>query len=142
MCFIISINVFSMRSRIIKNISVFFLWVAIVAINAHMIIPHDHHDVESTASRESNCPVSNNNSDHHSGFPVHCHACNDLASEKALIVVVFRNIECKYFLTTSLFDLTSLKLQITGIRFFEFTRLPFKSYIPDLSLLRAPPSLG
>lgn len=136
-----SINVLPMRSRIIKNISVCFLWVAIVAINAHMVIPHDHHDIESTASQESNCPASDNNSDHQSGFPVHCHACNDLASEKALIVVVFRNIECKYFLTTGLFDLTSLKLQTTRINFFEFTRLPFKSYIPDLSLLRAPPYL-
>lgn len=122
--------------------SVFFLWFAIVAINAHMIIPHDHHDVESTASQESNCPASNNNDNHHSGFPVHCHACNDLTSEKAVAFVVFRNIECKYFFTTSLFDLTALKLQTTGIRLFEFTRLPFKSYIPDLSLLRAPPTLG
>ena len=137
-----SINVFSMRSRIIKNISVCFLWVAIVAINAHMIIPHDHHQVESAASQESTCPVSTDNTNHHKGFPVHCHACNDMTSEKAVIMVVFRNIECKYFLTTSLFDLTAYKLQTPGISVFEFTRFPFKSDISDLSLLRAPPSLG
>jgi hypothetical protein len=136
-----SINVLPMRSRIFKNISVCFLWVAIVAINAHMIIPHDHHDVESTVSQESTCPASNDNSNHHPVFPVHCHACNDLSSEKAVVLMVFRNIECKYYVTPSLFDLTAFKLQTTRINFFEFTRLPFKSYIPDLSLLRAPPYL-
>jgi hypothetical protein len=141
-CFIRSYIVFHMRNRIIKNISVYFLWAAVLAINAHMIIPHDHHQIESAASQENTCPVSNDNSNHHKGFPVHCHAFNDLASEKAILLVVFRNIQCKYFVSTCLPGITSFKLQTTGIRLFEFTISPIKSNIPDLSLLRAPPSLS
>jgi hypothetical protein len=131
-----------MRHRIVRNISLYFIWIAVLAINAHMIIPHDHHQAESDASQESTCPVSNDNTNHHNGFPVHCHACNDLTTEKAVLLVVFRNIECKYFVTTSFLDLTPFKQHITGTGLFEVTRLAFKSYIPDLSLLRAPPALG
>lgn len=142
MSFISNNIVFSMRNRIIRNISMCFIWIAVLAINAHMIIPHDHHQAESDASQENTCPASNNNTNHHNGFPVHCHACNDLTTEKPVILVVFRNIECKYFVAAKLPDLTVINFQTTGINLFEFTRLPFKSYISDLSLLRAPPSLG
>lgn len=130
-----------MRNKIFRNIPVFFLWVAGLAINAHMIIPHDHHQVESVAGEEDACPVSNNKTDHHAGFPVHCHFCNDLTSEKAVTLSVYRNIQSKCFITPDLFDLAALKPVYNRIQIFEFTSLPFKSDIPDLSHLRAPPSL-
>jgi hypothetical protein len=129
-----------MRSKIIRNISVCFLWVAIIAINAHMIIPHDHHEVESVASQENTCPVTSNNAAHHTGFPVHCHACNDLSYEKAVIPVVFRNIQCKYFTNVYQFDFTAFKIHTKGLPLFELAQLPDRAYTPDLTLLRAPPS--
>ena len=131
-----------MKNRIFRNIPVFFLWVAGLAIIAHGIIPHDHNQVESVSSQEDTSPVPTNNTNHHAGFPFHCHFCNDLTSEKSVILLVYRNIQCKYFITPDLFDLTALKLSDNGIQIFEFTRLPYKSEIPDLSLLRAPPFLG
>lgn len=131
-----------MRNKIFRNITVYFLWVAGLAVNAHMIIPHDHHQVDTVAGQEDPCPVSNSKTDHHSGFPVHCHFCNDLTSEKAVTLLVYKNIQCKYFVAPDLFILTAFKPNDNGIQIFEFTTLPFKSDIPDLSRFRAPPSLG
>jgi hypothetical protein len=129
-----------MRNNIFKDIAVFFLCVASLAIIAHMIIPHDHHLMESAGSQEESCPVSNDHSNHHSGFPVHCHMCNDITSEKAVLLTVLKNLECNCIIITGLIDFTTLKLNITGIKFYEFTGLPYKSENPDLSSLRAPPA--
>ena len=75
-----------------KSISVFFLWLAWLFILAHQIIPHDHHLVESVSYRGDSCPLSNNKSDHHPEFPVHCHALNDLTSEKVNVIIMKNQI--------------------------------------------------
>jgi hypothetical protein len=128
-----------MWNTVMRSIPVFFLWAAGLAINAHGIIPHDHHQVESVAGQEDSCPVSPEKENHKTGFPIHCHFCNDLTSEKAVLQVLFRNIQCKYFVITGLTDYLILNLYPNGIKTVEFIRLPFKSEIPVLSLFRAPP---
>jgi hypothetical protein len=67
-------------SRFLKDISRIMMLLAVLAINAHLIIPHDHHLSESVKSQDDSCPISDNNSAPHSGFPVHCHELNDLAA--------------------------------------------------------------
>jgi hypothetical protein len=131
-----------MRNNIIKKIPVLFLWMAGLAINAHAIIPHDHHQFESIADQEDTCPATTHSTNHHSGFPVHCHACNDLTSEKAVGLAVLRNIQCTNFVITPFYNFTSPELHPTGIRIIEQIRQPLRSEIPDLYLLRAPPVLG
>jgi hypothetical protein len=128
--------------KIIKNIPVFFLWLAGLAVNAHMIIPHDHHLVWSGTSQEDSCPVSNSKSTHHSGFPIHCHAFNDLASEKATSYLVTRIAQHNDFIKSSLSDLIADKFQFSGIRIIDI-REPFPdSHLLEFSSLRAPPSLN
>ena len=131
-----------MRDKIIRNIPVFFLWLAGLAINAHMIIPHDHHQMESVAGDDDSCPVSANKTKHHTGFPVHCHFCNDLTSEKAVTILLFRNIQFSYFIIDNISEFSTIKPHSTGIKNFEFIRQPFRSDILVLSLLRAPPFSG
>lgn len=130
-----------MMTKIIKNIPVFFLLLASLALNAHMIIPHDHHVAESDAGQEDNCPVSNNRTNHHTGFPVHCQAFNDLASEKAITYIIIRNVQCRDFATSCVFDSAVSDLQLSCLRIFDVLRLPVNSFTLELSSLRAPPSI-
>ncbi|MCX6326873.1 MAG: hypothetical protein NT144_09555 [Bacteroidia bacterium] len=128
--------------KIIKNIPGFFLWLAVLAICAHLLVPHDHHLVESFASLEESCPASNGNSEHHPGFPVHCHAFNDLASEKAITFVLKKNVQSNNLSFSSFPDTYVFGLQIRLITIFDI-REPFTDpYLLELSSLRAPPSLG
>jgi hypothetical protein len=128
-----------MFNKITRGIPVIFLWVAGLAIIAHMIIPHDHHQEESDAGQENSCPVSNDKTGNHSGFPIHCHICNDLTSEKAIILVVHRNIQCTNILTERSINFTFPGLNTCITKIFEFPGTNFKSEIPGLYLLRAPP---
>ena len=131
-----------MMTRIIRNIPVFFILLAALALVAHMIIPHDHHLVESEAGQEDICPVSNNSTNHHTGFPVHCHAFIDLASERAVIHIILRNIQCRDFVTSCVFDSAVSDLQLSCLQIYDVLKLPINSYILELSSLRAPPILG
>jgi hypothetical protein len=131
-----------MMNKIIKNTPVFFLLLAGLAINAHMIIPHDHHMMESIASQDDTCPISNNKTDHHTGFPVHCHAFNDLTAEKAITYVQIKEVQCKDYARTSFLDIAAFRFQFFNRRNFDIGKLPFNSEIPELSPLRAPPSLS
>ena len=133
---------FNMMSKIRKNIPAFFLWLAGLSVCAHLIIPHDHHLVESITSQDESCPVSNNKSGHHTGFPIHCHAFNDLASEKATTFVLKRNIQSDDLSFSSIPDSLAVELQIFIISVFDI-REPFSDpYFLRLSQLRAPPSLS
>jgi hypothetical protein len=55
---------------------------------AHMIIPHDHHSAGSEGGDKESCPVTQETQHHHPVFPGHCHAFNDLASEKFSPVIL------------------------------------------------------
>lgn len=127
--------------KIIRVIRLLFLLFAVLALNIHMIIPHDHHTFESLTNQDERCPLNHSKSSHHPVFPVHCHACNDLTTEKALSLDIVRNIQDTNFITTGIFDLTVIKNNTAGIGIY-LPNLPFISPTSDLSLLRAPPSLG
>jgi hypothetical protein len=84
-------------NRIFKYTSIFFSWLAGFALVAHLIIPHDHHIADAFPEQDDNCNSKNNHS--HNGIPVHCHAFNDLAAEKAgriIIVDKHKNITSDY----------------------------------------------
>lgn len=131
-----------MMRKIIENISVFFLWLACLVIIAHVIIPHDHHLADSFPSKDDSCPVSNGKTDHSSGFPVHCHALNDLTSEKATTYYFTCNIQNNDILISSIFDPFAFELQIHIIPIIELRDSFPDPYLLELSQLRAPPSLS
>jgi len=128
--------------KIIKNIPVFFLWLAWLVIIAHSIIPHDHQFADSFTAKEDACPVSNGKTGHNSGFPIHCHAFNDLTSEKALTYFFSENIRYNDISISSFFDPFAFELQFLCTTIIDI-RKPFPdSHLLDLSPLRAPPSLS
>lgn len=127
--------------KLVKNIPVLFMWFAWLVLTAHLLIPHDHHLIESFSSEES-CPASNSNTGHQGEFPVHCHAFNDLASEKAVTFILKRYIISIDFLFTNIPDAIVSESQIPLFTFVEI-RKPFPdSYLLELSSLRAPPSIA
>lgn len=125
-----------MNSLTGKTIRIFCLFLAAFIFNAHMIIPHDHHQTENEVCTGGTIPASN-----HHGFPYHCHAFNDLASEKATICTIITNLQC--------FDLIPGYLN-EPINFHHGYLILFPLYVgkpantafSELSLLRAPPSLS
>lgn len=125
-----------------KIIPAIFLWFAGLAICAHLIIPHDHHPADSFLSQAESCPVSNSNAAHHSGFPVHCHAFNDLASEKAITFILSDNIQrpdvsFKSYPDAFVFDLKTSTVKYSDIR----EPIP-DHYLLEFSPFRAPPELS
>jgi hypothetical protein len=128
--------------RIVKNIPAFCLILAALVIYAHMIIPHDHHSADIDVSQEKKCPVSDNGKSHHRGLPVHCHAFNDLASEKAITFISAKNIKCSDLVSDCQVDLTFTGIRSNLTLFYDFTDFSTYSGIPVLSCLRAPPILS
>ena len=129
-------------SKVFKNISIFSLWIACVVITAHLIIPHDHHLADSFSTMEDSCPVSNGKTDHSSGFPIHCHAFNDLTSEKATTFYFTCNVQNNDIVIRSIIDPSAFELQFHIIPIIEL-REPFPDpYLLELSQFRAPPSLS
>jgi hypothetical protein len=129
-------------SKLAPNISVFFLWIAILAICAHLIIPHDHHLSESAAGQEESCPVSNGNAENHSGFPIHCHAFNDLTSERARTIINSQIIHNNVPELRSTSDSFQFGLYLACIKFEDIRILIPDSYYLKFPSLRAPPSLS
>jgi hypothetical protein len=126
----------------VKNISVFSLWLACLAIVAHMIIPHDHHLSESVAGQDDTCPVSDNKTGHKTGLPIHCHALHDLTSDKVSKVQNLRVVPNIVFESSIWSDITTSKIQFPGITIIYLPEPFFDAYLPDLSLLRGPPAIS
>jgi hypothetical protein len=129
-------------NKIIKNMPVFFLWLAWLVITAHQIIPHDHHLADTYSNQEDSCPVSNSKTGHHHGFPYHCHAFNDLASEKATTYVLQANIQTNDVLISGFPDIFVFELQVTLTTISNIRKFFPDFYLLELSPLRAPPSLS
>ena len=129
-------------NRIIKKIQFFFLFLAISVLNAHMIIPHDHHVAESGACHDYSYPVSKNGHTRHPGFPPHCHAFNDLTSEKALTYQVIKQVQTHDFMPGSILCTRASAIQLSWIRIVDLPNQPVINSLPELSSLRAPPVLG
>ena len=128
--------------KVFKHISVYSLWLAIAAILAHMIIPHDHHILETFSDQEQNCPASNHQTGHSPGYPIHCHAFNDLASEEARFYNISQNIQDSFPALVSLPADLIFELQASGLRIIDLQNPFLSSYYPVNSLLRAPPFLA
>jgi hypothetical protein len=130
-----------MKRKILKYSSVFSLWFAGLALITHLLLPHDHHIADTFSNQDENCPASNEKSHHHPGFPVHCHAFNELTSVKAIIYFVSKYIQDDNISTGDCPDSFTFSLPVSGVK---ITNNPIPvpaSYLPGLSPLRAPPSL-
>jgi len=128
--------------KLLKKVSVFLLWLAALTITVHLIIPHDHHSADSSVSQENSCPASDHKSDHHSGFPFHCHAFNDLTSERSRPLLLTDYFQFSFLRVNFLTDTPSLLLPCSLI-----SREELSQSLPDLffltsSLFRGPPSLA
>jgi hypothetical protein len=129
-------------NKAVKNIPVFFMWLAWLVLTVHLIIPHDHHLSGSFSTRENKCPVSDGDTGHKSGFPIHCHAFNDLTSPKATTYFFLEIIRYNNITINSFFDPFALELQFLCITIIDI-RKPFPdSHLLEFSPLRAPPSLS
>jgi hypothetical protein len=129
-------------ARILHRSGTFFLILAAFILNAHMIIPHDHHQADSNALQEERCPASDNNSGHHSRFPVHCHAFNDLTSEKILNFITLKHLQCIYSIPCCSLDNEVYDTEFCSTRIWDRINRPVNSGILLLSSLRAPPARG
>jgi hypothetical protein len=111
-----------------------------MVLTSHQVIPHDHHLSDSFPDKEPKCPVSDSKTDHHRGFPLHCHAFNDLTSEKVVKFILANYIHYTLFSAGS-FSYTfqpeyhCLTLTIIKLDLPETHLLNFHS-------LRAPPSFS
>jgi hypothetical protein len=130
-----------MMTWIFKNIHLFSLFLSALILNAHMIIPHDHHQADSDLCQEKSYPVSDNRTNHHSTFPPHCHAFNDMTSEKAITCVIIKYFQSKDLAPCCLSDSYLFKTQFCGIRITHHIYKPIVQTILNLSSLRAPPPI-
>jgi hypothetical protein len=124
--------------RAISRLRVLSLFIAVLAINIHMILPHDHHLAEVCSEQDNSCPVSKSTSGHHTGLPVHCHACNDLASEKAVSLVILKHTLNNYTSGNSAFVIDSAP-DFSVTAYFEINNIYSDSESQDITSLRAPP---
>ena len=125
-----------------KYIAVYFMWLAVVTMWAHMIIPHDHHISETFSDQEQNCPASHQHPGDKSEIPVHCHAFNDLASEKARSFYISRNITDGFAALIIIPDNLISEPQISSSGITDLHVHVFSSFLDEAALLRAPPSLA
>jgi hypothetical protein len=123
----------------VKKIPAFFLFLAAAVFYAHMFIPHDHHLTEADVCQEKGGPAPGKHTTHQNGFPVHCHAFNDLTSEKAIIYIIFRHIQSVSSDPLSKSDLTGFAMPTTWISVFTGFKIAVNSGNLKLSSLRAPP---
>jgi hypothetical protein len=128
--------------KIIKYIPGFMLWLASLVFCAHMIIPHDHHNPGAFSDQDENCPFSNKRSGHHQGFPVHCHAFNELISEKFSLIHFLPVIQYSYISLTDTTAGSSFELQISYFDTDAYQEPLPDCLVPGSSLFRAPPSLA
>lgn len=128
-----------MLSKILKYIPGFSLWCAWLILTAHLLIPHDHHIADSFSNRDGNCSVPENKSSHNSSFPIHCHAFNDLATDKARPIQISPNIKENSIIFQVYSIQSELELPLSGENIIDLDKPVFNYFALDLSLLRAPP---
>lgn len=128
-----------MMRKIFKYMSAFSLWLSVITLSAHQIIPHDHHLADPYSKQDNNCPASNSKSSQKSGLPLHCHAFNDLASEKLRTFHISQNIQFILISFSNLSDTSAFELHVSCVSIIDFLNPIFDSFVLDHSLLRAPP---
>jgi hypothetical protein len=125
-----------------KIIPVSVLWLACIAIVVHMIIPHDHHPSDLSADQDGSCPVSDNSAGHRTGFPIHCHALHDLASEKAVIYQIISIVQQEYFIIINSPELSETHFLISDESAIDRKEPLSEICFLEHSSLRAPPSIA
>jgi hypothetical protein len=130
-----------MMHWIISNMRIFFLFLAVSVLNAHMIIPHDHHQVDSDFCSENTSPVSKTGNTHHQGLPGHCRAFNDLAL-KAGSNLINKQVPVREVILDSVFEAKIAEGQFSMTRIVDVSSLTVLKGLPGLSCLRAPPLFG
>lgn len=130
--------------KLFGNITVFALWLACTILLAHSFIPHDHHSDTSVIDDacSSHHSSESEKSEKSAGFPIHCHALNDLACEKNTSLVVNPNLPVDDLWAVTDENAFTVGLFYTNQRFFDFQELQTCSIILELSHLRAPPVLA
>jgi hypothetical protein len=128
--------------KVISKKSVLFLWAAWLLLTAHSIIPHDHHSQESFGAIENSCPASDHQSDHNSKFPGHCHALNDLTSEKALVYSFWGSLRYIDFIANDNASAANLESYLHSFILIELPEHLPVSHLLELSPFRAPPVLS
>lgn len=127
--------------RILKYFPASLLYLAGLAFCAHMLIIHDHHLPIGT-SEETPCSAANDKAGHSQEYPIHCHAFNDVASEKAAAYQFASEIPCSELPIPAGADDYLYDLPVTCITVSDILN-PFPdSGFPDSCPLRAPPSLS
>lgn len=129
-------------SKIFKYVPVFFFWLAGLTLSAHILIPHDHHLADPYSLQDRNCPVQDINSDHKSRFPVHCHAFNDLATEKLRLYHISQNFQFNFILLGVLTESNKPVLPRSCVTIIDFQKPVFVTYTLVSTLLRAPPTVA
>jgi hypothetical protein len=129
-----------MMRKIYKYTSVFFLWLAALTLCGHLLLPHDHHIDGSFSGQNENCPASNSESGHHSGFPVHCHAFNDLVTERFRVFQILPDNQYNLNAFISSSEKIAFDLSVYCVRIIDLQKPFINSYALELFLLRAPPS--
>jgi len=126
----------------INIVQAFFLFLAASVLNAHMLIPHDHHIVDLDTCHENSYPYNNSANSHHPVFPAHCHAFNDLTSDKAVNCLSLKYIQVIDFMPGSVLY-TEPPRNLVSLIFIpeKFHKPESDGLMPSYSL-RAPPSLG
>jgi hypothetical protein len=128
-------------SKFLKYIPVFLLWLAGLTLCAHLIIPHDHHIADVSVIEDENCPASERESSHHSGLPVHCHAFNDLVSERFRAFQILPDIQYNLNAFIRPSDETASDLPVYCAGIIDLQKPYIDSYALELFQLRAPPPL-
>jgi len=125
---------FYMMTCIIRKLRISFLLLAAFVFNAHMIIPHDHHNLGSDICQY---PVSSGT--HHQGFPYHCHAFNNLASEKTTTFVIIKYNQIANFIADCSTDIYNQPVH--WVELYDNNRNGVISGFQEFTSLRAPPYL-
>lgn len=127
-------------SKIFKYVPVFFFWLAGLSLSAHILIPHDHHIADPNSVQDRNCSVPDNKSSHKSGFPIHCHAFNDLATEKVRLYHVSQNFQFNFIGFGILTDSNKPVVSLSCESIIDFQNPLYVTYALESNLLRAPPA--
>lgn len=129
-------------TRRLNIIQIFFLFLAASVFNAHMLIPHDHHLIESGSCQDNSYPSHQTTSSHHPVFPAHCHAFNNLTSDKAVDCLVLKYIQVTDFMPGSVLYSEPHENLVPEIFVPENSDKPESAGLLLSFSRRAPPSLG
>ena len=125
--------------KVLKNITTFSLWLAMLIIIAHQFIPHDHHFGHLYPEKGEACSTPDNTSK----LPSHCHAFNNLTIEKKAVTVISTiHVFTVYFIDIKVFNSITPGLVVAKNCFADLQELLIKIDFLKLSSLRAPPAIA